>query len=489
MTRALVLVLAGCASAPAVARPAAWVADTQPAAPAVAPVAAPVPPPPPSAIAGYAATADQIVGAARADRGAYAKLAQLTDRIGHRLSGSRELDLAIAWASKAMKDDGHDVRTEKVMVPHWVRGVEAAELVAPIARPLTVLGLGGTVATPRGGITAPVVVVHDWAELAARGDAVKGAIVLYDVAMPAWSEDKGSGYGETVEYRGKGASRAARLGALAVLVRSVTAHSLRTPHTGAMNYDDDAAKIPALAVTVEDAALITRLAAAGPVRVHVRCDDQLLPDVASANVIGELRGRELPDEVVVIGGHLDSWDVGQGAHDDGAGVVTMMQALTTLRSLGLTPRRTIRVVLFTNEENGLRGGKAYAKDHAGELAKTVLAIEADSGGFAARGFSVQAPAEVTDRVRARVAEIAALLGGLGATRVTVGHGGADIGPMVPAGVPTLGLDVDGRTYFDYHHTDADTLDKVDPAALATDVAAVATMAYIVADLPGRLDAP
>jgi carboxypeptidase Q len=498
MKRAVLLTMViGCGSAPAPASPQtpAWVSDTRPygtAAPATTPAAATPAAAPPAAssiAARYRDTVDKIVAVARADRGAYQKLAYLTDRIGNRLSGSAALGRAIAWAAQTMKDDGHDVHTEKVMVPHWVRGVEAAELTAPIARPLRVLGLGGSVATPKAGITAPVVVVHDWAELDAKQAQVKGAIVLYDVAMPKWTEDKGSGYGETVEYRGKGASRAAKYGGVAILMRSVTAHSLRTPHTGAMTYEDGIAKIPALAVTVEDATLITRLAAQGPVTVHLRVDDQLLPDAESANVIGELRGREHPEEIVVIGGHIDSWDVGQGAHDDGAGAVTMMQALTTLRTLGLVPRRTIRVVLFTNEENGLRGGKTYAKDHAGELVHTVLAVESDSGGFAPRGFSVQARPEIQDRAKARITEIAALLGALGATRVTTGHGGADISPMEPAGVPTVGLDTDGRTYFDIHHTEADTLDKVDPAALADDVAAVAALAYVVADLADRVDAP
>jgi len=437
----------------------------------------------------YREPVDKIITAAHADREAYRKLSYLTDRIGNRLSGSAALDHAIAWAAQAMKQDGHDVHTEPVMVPHWVRGVEAAEITAPITRPLHVLGLGGTVATPRGGITARVVVVHDWAELDARQAAVKGAIVLYDVAMPKWTEEKGSGYGQTVEYRGRGASRAARYGAVAALMRSVTAHSLSTLHTGAMNYEEGVAKIPTLAITIEDSQLIARLAADGPVTLHVRADDHMLPDVESANVIGELRGRDRPDEIVVIGGHIDSWDVGQGAHDDGAGAVTMMQALTTIRKLGLVPRRTIRVVLFTNEENGLRGGRAYAKDHAAELPNTVLAVESDSGGFAPRGFSIQTKPEVQDRVKARVAEIAALLRPIGATRVIAGHGGADIGPMVPSGVPTAGLDTDGRTYFDIHHTDADTLDKVDPQALADDVAAVAALAYVVADMPDRLDAP
>jgi len=328
--------------------------------------------------------------------------------------------------------------------------------------------------------------------------------VLYDVAMPVWTEENGSGYGDVVQFRTKGPSRAGKLGAAAVLMRSVTARSLRTPHTGTLSYDDKLPKIPAAAVTVEDSLLLARLAEQSAVTVHLHLESQALPDAKSANVIGELRGRELPDEVVVIGGHIDSWDVGQGAHDDGAGIVTMMQALTTLRKLGLTPRRTIRVVLFTNEENGTKGAKAYAEAHAAELSKTVLAIESDSGGFSPKGFSISSastapsagrPQELrpgaakSERAQARLAEIAALLAPLGATRVRTGHGGADIEPMEPGGVPTVGLEVDNRTYFDYHHSEADTLDKVDPQQLADDVAAVAVVAYIVADLPGRLDAP
>lgn len=462
---------------------AAPVAPSAPSAPVAAPPAAPA-----GGLAErYRATVDKIVAAARADRGAYQKLAHLTDRIGNRIAGSAALDKAIAWAAQAMKDDGHNVRTEKVMVPHWVRGSESAEITAPIARPMHILGLGGTVGTPRGGLTAKVVVVHDWAELDAKREQVKGAVVLYDVAMPKYTEEKGSGYGETVEYRGKGPARAAKLGAVGVLVRSVTAHSLRSPHTGMTQYEDGVTKIPAFAVSTEDASLITRLSADGPVTVRMTSTAQTLPDVPSANVIGEIRGSEKPDEIIVIGGHIDSWDVGQGAHDDGTGVVTMMQTLTTLRKLGLTPRRTIRAVLFTNEENGLRGGRAYAKDHAAELPSTVMALESDSGGFAPRGFSIGAAPEVSGKIAARLGEITGMLRALGTLHVKDGHGGADIGPMEAGGVPTIGLDVDGRTYFDIHHTNADTLDNVDPATLADDVAAVAALAFVVADMPERLD--
>ncbi len=462
----------------------AWVSDTTTFHPGAAPGA--------SIADTYRDRAAKILTAARADRGAYRKLAQLTDHIGHRLSGSPELDRAIAWATQAMKDDGLEAHTEKIMVPHWVRGAEDGQLVTPIARPLHLLGLGGTVSTPKAGITAPVVVVHDWVELDAKHDAVKGAIVLYDVAMPAWTEQNESGYGEVVPYRWAGAQRAAKFGAVAVLMRSVTAHSLRTPHTGSLSYGDAIVKIPAAAVTVEDSLLIARLAAAGPVSVHLHLESQMLPDAESANVIGELRGKDKPGEIVVIGGHIDSWDVGQGAHDDGAGIVTMMETLALLKRLGLQPRRTIRVVLFTNEENGLRGGEGYAEQHAAELPQTVFAIESDSGGFSPRGFTLGArDAATAARIEPRLTDILSLLRPLGATTLTVAGetGGADVGAMAPAGVPQAGLEVDNRTYFDVHHTEADTLDKVDPGQLADDVAAVAVVAYIIADLPDRVDSP
>ncbi|HTR52304.1 MAG TPA: M20/M25/M40 family metallo-hydrolase [Kofleriaceae bacterium] len=484
MIRAWLCLLAACApfAADPEPKPVKWIDDTRPFVPGG--VAAPI-------ADHYREAAAKIIAAARADRGAYDKLAQLTDRIGHRLSGSPELEHAVAWAVATMQADGLDAHAEKVMVPHWVRGPEDAAIVEPIARPLVLIGLGGTVATPKGGITAPVVVVHDWKELDSKRDAIAGSIVLYDTPMPPYSAEKGSGYGDVVGYRTGGPSRAAKYGAVGVLMRSVTAHAMRTPHTGAVDYDDKVAKIPAAAVTVEDAELIDRLAAKGPVRVHLHLESQQLPDAESANVIGELRGTSKPDEIVVIGGHLDSWDVGQGAHDDGAGVVMMMHAVATLKRLGLVPRRTIRVVAFTNEENGVRGGKAYAAQHQGELSRTVLALEADSGGFAPRGFVVGAhDKEAAKRLHGRFADLIELLQPLGATRlVDSEHGGTDIGPMAAAGVPQVGLVVDGRTYFDIHHTEADTLDKVDPAQLADDVAAVAVLAYIAADLPDRLDAP
>ena len=478
---ALASALAACSSSGQQAATPAWVNDTSSygGADAKSPLAE-----------RYRDVAAKIIATARADRGAYKKLAYLTDHIGPRLAGSPALGKAIAWAAQAMKDDGLDVRTEKVMVPHWVRGVEDAAITSPVARSIRVLTLGGSVPTPKGGITAPVVVVRDWKELDTKAEQIKGAIVVYNVAMPAWSPDKGSGYGSIVGYRSTGASQAAKRGAVAALVRSVTARSLSTPHTGAMRYDKDQPKIPVASITVEDAELLQRLTETDKVTVRLRIEPQEHPDVESANVIGELRGRDKPDEIVLISGHIDSWDVGQGAHDDGAGCVTMMQALATLKRLGLTPRRTIRVVLFTNEENGLRGARSYAEQHKAELGKHVLALESDSGGFAPRGFGVgHKDPDAAKRMRARLSEVAALMGPLGKLRVVEGHGGSDIEPMKPAGVPHVGLDVHNSTYFDYHHTEADTLDKVDPQDLADMVAAVAVLAYVVADLPDRVDAP
>jgi carboxypeptidase Q len=435
----------------------------------------------------YREVSAKIIAAAEADEDGWKKLAHLTDRIGHRLSGSPALDRAIEWAIAAMKADGHEnVRGEKVMVPRWVRGEEWGRITAPVDRPLALLQLGGSGATAKKGISGEVVVVRDFDELDRLGAAgVKGKIVLFNHPMRQWNEKDGPGYGEASPYRTKGPARAARLGAAAALVRSVTARSLRSPHTGATGFEEGQKPIPAVAVSIEDAELMARLAAAGEVvRVQLRTGGRRLKDVVSHNVVGELRGSEKPDEVVVIGGHIDSWDVGQGAHDDGGGCVIAMQALTVLRRLGLKPRRTIRVVLFTNEENGLKGARQYVIDHAAEMTRHVMALEADTGVFAPRGFSVEGDA---DAVR-RATDIASLLEPIGATRITTGHSGADVGELVDKGVAGLGLSMDSSTYFDVHHTDADTLDKVRPEDLRRDVAAVAVMAYVVADMPEKLGA-
>lgn len=436
----------------------------------------------------YREQAQQIIAAALEDDGAWEKLRYLTDHIGHRLSGSDSLESAVDWAVETLAADGHEnTRREKVMVPHWERGEEAGKIVAPVTRPLYLLGLGGTIATPEKGIEAPIIVIDDFDQLEERADEVSGKIVLFNKAMPDWNLETGSGYGETVGYRVQGPARAAEHGAVAAMVRSVTATSLRTPHTGSTHYAEDGPKIPAVAVTLEDADLLARLAQSSKdeVRVWLKTSGTWHPDAESGNAIGELVGSQRPEEIVLIGGHIDSWDVGQGAHDDGAGCVIMMQALTLLRELDLRPRRTIRVVLFTNEENGLRGAKGYAEQHADELESHVAGIESDSGGFAPWGFEVQGD----DVAQAQVADIVSLLEPVGAARSRKGWGGADLRPLADQGVPGLGLWVDGSRYFDYHHTPADTLDKVDPDDLKRQVAAVAVMAYVLADMEPSLGAP
>ncbi len=479
--------------APPTADPVAKTPTSPPAPTTVEPVAKkelPAPPKQPSFAEPYRATANKIIKAALADKGTWKKLAYLSDRIGHRLSGSKGMEKAVKWTADTMKADGHVVRTQKVMVPHWVRGIEQASITAPIKKPMRILTLGGSVGTARRGLRGEVVVVTSFKDLVAKKAKVKGRIVLYNVAMPKYHPEHGAGYGKTVAYRWAGPSQAAKLGAVGVLMRSVTARSLNSPHTGSLGYTKGIKKIPAAAVTVEDAALIARLAKTGPVKVRLRLGARTLPDKPSANVIGELRGRDKPDEIVLIGAHLDSWDVGTGAHDDGAGCAIMMQAITLLKQLKLQPRRTIRVVLFTNEENGGRGSKAYFKEHAAEIPKHVAAMEADTGSFTPYGFRVA----VADKTKqnaavAKMAEILALLKPINATRARAGYGGADIRLLTKAGVLGLGLDMDGSKYFDYHHTHADTLDKVDPKQLVQNLATVAVAAYILAEMPGRILPP
>ena len=436
----------------------------------------------------YRDAAQRILAAARTESRAYEKLAYLCDRIGNRLSGSESLDEAVHWAAATMRADGLDVRLEPVTVPRWIRGRESATLVAPRERPLRMLGMGNSVGTPVGGITADVIVARNFDDLVALGDAVRGKIVLYTARMPEYDPVKGSGYAETVRYRVAGASRAAASGAVAVLIRSVTARSLQTPHTGTLLYDAKAPRIPAAALTTEDAEFLARLVASGEkVRVRLEMEAHFGPDAESANVVGELRGRERPQEIVVFGGHLDSWDVGQGAQDDGGACCAIMESLRLLKSLGLTPRRTIRAVLFTNEENGIGGGRAYAERHREAMPDHVAAIEADSGMFRPLGFeSPKTEDEKSARINARLEAVLSLLEPIGASRRKDGGGGADIGPMAAYGVPQISLDVEGSRYFDYHHTEADTLDKVSKEDLDLCTAALATVVYVLADMPESL---
>jgi carboxypeptidase Q len=425
----------------------------------------------------YRAPASRLIGEAVSSTFAWDRLATLTDTIGNRLSGSAALDRAIQWAVTEMTRVGlENVHTERVMVPKWVRGNESAEIVEPVHHQMIMLGLGDSVATPPDGVQADVLVVHSFEELDAKASAARGRVVLFNVAFTS--------YGETVRFRSMGASRAARHGAVAMLVRAIGPSGLRTPHTGALAYATDSPKIPAAAITTEDADRLQRMTdRGGRVIVRLKMDAHFEAEAPSANVVGEIRGRERPDEIVVVSGHLDSWDVGAGATDDGGGCVVTWEALRLMKKLNLRPRRTVRVVLWTNEENGGRGGLAYRDQHRAELARHVLMLESDGGVFRPQGFGFTG----SDAARETVKTIASLLSGIAADQISPGGGGADIGPsMQEAHIPGMSLDVDGTKYFLIHHTPADTVDKIDPVEMAKCAAAVAVMAYVVADLPQRL---
>ena len=430
----------------------------------------------PEWLAPYRDAAGRLLGEAVAGDAAWQRLAYLGDTYGNRISGSPNLEAAIKWAVEEMKRDGlENVHTEAVKVPHWVRGRESLEIVGPIPQPLVMLGLGNSVGTPPAGIEADLLVVHSFEELDAARDRVKGKIVLFNVPFTT--------YGDTVRFRAAGPSRAGGLGAVAVLVRSVGPAGLRTPHTGALSYAEGQPQIPAAAVTTEDAARLERMFNRGTkVRLKLMMEAKFLPEADSANVVGEIRGRELPNEVVVIGGHFDSWDVGTGSTDDGGGCVATWEALRLMKKLNLRPRRTVRVVLWTNEENGGRGGQAYRDAHLEELPNHVMMLESDGGVFRPTGFGFSG----SDAGRGKVRDIATLLGGIHADTIGASGGGADIGPSVQqANIPAMSLEVDGN-YFLIHHTPADTIDKIDPLEIARSAGAIAVLTYVVSEMPDRL---
>jgi len=428
-------------------------------------------------LAPYRESATRLIQAATSDDFAWRRLAELTDTYGHRLSGSENLERAIEWAVDTMVSDGlENVRAETVMVPRWVRGSERAEIVASPQQELTILGLGGSIGTPPEGIEADVIVVQSFAELRARRADVPGRIILFNVRFTT--------YRDSVIFRTDGAHVASQFGAVAALVRSVGPTGLRTPHTGSLQYKPGAPPIPAAAVAAEDADRIARLKERGiPVRVRLTMEARVEADVASANVIGEIRGRERPEEVVLLGGHLDSWDVGTGASDDGVGCIVTWEAARLMMSLDLRPRRTLRIVLWTNEENGLRGATEYAARYAEHAADHVLAVESDSGVFApARiGFSG------SDAAHSVVRDIGTLLTPLGLEQIDGGGGGADIAPIAQAGnVPMLAFLGNPNRYFSIHHTPADTVERIAAEEVSKAAAALAVIAYVVAEMPDRL---
>ncbi|HUD45785.1 MAG TPA: M28 family metallopeptidase [Candidatus Baltobacteraceae bacterium] len=417
--------------------------------------------------------ADRLIDAGSNSTFAYERLGTLCDTFGPRFSGSTNLESALNWILAAMKRDGlENVRGEEVMVPHWVRGAESAEMLLPRPHRLPMLGLGGSIATPPEGVTAEALVVKSFADLKEHAAEASGKIVVFNAPFV--------NYGDTVEYRVHGAVEAARVGAVASLVRSITPFSIQSPHTGAMDYSSTVPKIPNAAITVEDAEMMQRMQDRGQkIVVRLRMSAMNLPDAPSRNVVAEVTGSEKPEEIVIVSGHIDSWDVGQGAMDDGGGAVAAWEALRLMHNLGLRPRRTVRVVLWVNEENGLAGARAYEQRHKNELPRHVLAIESDRGTFQPLGFSFVG----SDAGRREVEKLAAPLARIGANKIFSEGSEADVGQLERDGVPTLALVDDGRRYFWYHHTEADTLDKLDPGQLAACATAMAVMAWEAANAP------
>jgi carboxypeptidase Q len=427
-------------------------------------------------IANYRVAADKIIAAALSDSSAYDRLALICDTFGHRFSGSESLENAIDWILDRMEKDGlENVHGETVMVPRWIRGAESLKLTSPFEDSIEMLGLGRSIGTAPGGLSADVLVVDDFSELESRSDEAQGKIVVYNQPFES--------YGETVKYRSNGAVAAAKAGAVASLIRSVGSFSLKTPHTGAMKYDPEVREIPHAAISSEDAMMLRRIQDRGErISLSLFMEARTENDVPSRNVVAEFRGYEKPEEIIVIGGHIDSWDVGQGAMDDAGGCVAAWEAVKLLKDLGLRPRRTIRVVLWTNEENGLGGGKGYRDQHIDELDDHILAIESDEGVFKPTGFSFEGSPEAMKIIKT----VGSLLVSIQAKEITDDGGAADISPIMKLGVPGMGLSVVHDKYFWYHHTDADTVDKLDPHELNECIAALAVMAYVIADLPQRL---
>jgi carboxypeptidase Q len=431
-----------------------------------------------------------IKAAALTDDYAYRQLTHLTENIGPRPTGSLQARAAAEYVAEELRKIGLEVRLQPVTVPHWVRGVETAALVDyPAMVPgttqkIVLTALGGSSSTPADGLTADVVTVDTFEELQAMGrDKVAGKIVLFNELFDKRKAAAGlafASYGEAVRYRGAGPKAAADLGAVAALIRSVGSADYRLPHTGLSL----PAGIPAAAVTAEDADLIVHLAAEGKVRMHLTLTPQKLPDETSYNVIADLKGTEHPEQIVVVSGHLDSWDLGTGAIDDGAGVVMAMQTAEVLQRLHLRPARTLRVIAWMDEETGGSGSKAYTAEYANDFPHYAAAIESDAGAAHPLGFAVKAAPVAIDALR----PVQGVLQSIGATvlQPTTYPPGADIEAMSEAGVPAFGIMQDGRTYFDYHHSAADTLDKVVPTELRENAAAMAVMAYALSNMKDPL---
>ncbi|MFK7989916.1 MAG: M20/M25/M40 family metallo-hydrolase [Sandaracinaceae bacterium] len=462
--------------------------DTPPSEPVAPP---PSEPPAPSFEDTYRAPVGELVAASRESDFAWEWLETLCVDIGHRLSGSESLERAVDWSASELEGiEGVTVTRQEVTVPHWVRGNESLVLLGDTEDTLSMVGLGNSEGTPPGGIEGEVVVVDSLGALDEAGEALRGKVVLIDQAMPPYDEATfDTGYGATVSIRTRGPARAARHGALAVLIRSVTRDREGPPHTGVTRYEEGGPRIPGAALTLPDTDRLRALVESGArPRVRLTMAAETLPDATSHNIIAELPGTALPDEIVVFGGHIDSWDVGQGCHDDGAGVVSAMAALRLLAEQGLRPRRTVRAVLFTNEENGLAGGEAYAEAHWGD-GLHIAGIESDIGAAPVIGLNLEtAPLRESDGLE-QLRALQSLLAPAGVLHARSGFGGSDVSPLGERGTPTVGLLHDPAHYFDLHHTAADTLEAVDRDAFLQGVAVMAATAYVLADMEPRLTNP
>jgi carboxypeptidase Q len=413
---------------------------------------------------------------------AYSNLRTLCKTIGQRLSGSPGMYKAEDWGIKVLNTAGAEkAYKQQCMVPHWVRGKKEVLSVAFAARmkPFSILSLGNAAGTGSKGVTASVIEIKNFDELNKRKDEVKGKIVFYNYRYN--KKLLGGGYGDAVRYRSSGASNAAKYGALAVIVRSVTAANDNNPHTGALRYNDSFPKIPAVAIGPNDADRLSNFLATDknnlPFNLFTHC--QMLADTIANNIIGEIRGSEFPEEIITIGGHLDSWDPGEGAHDDGAGVVQSIEVLRVLKALGYAPKRTIRIVLFANEENGLRGGNKYMEEAKAKNEKHIMAMESDGGGETPKGFSCG----MTEEQFTKVNSWKNLFGMFDADRFSFtkgGGGGADIGPLQTAfKAAQFGLNPAGNRYFDYHHAATDVFENVHERELHMGAVVMAAMVYLV----------
>ncbi len=427
-------------------------------------------------------TIRQIYNKALVEGKSYSMLDYLSNKIGSRLSGSPGAAAGVEWSRHVMEDFGFDsVWLQPVMVPHWVRGQKEIGRIVNTKKmgtvEVNVCALGGSISTGPDGIVANIVEVQNFEQLAQLGAKnVQGKIVFFNRPMDPTKINTFSAYGGAVNQRGGGASEAAKYGAVAVLVRSMGVNSEDYPHTGGMRYAADVAKIPAFAISTKHADLLSRLVKDDKgLQVYVESHCETLEDAPSYNVIGEIKGGEYKDEIIVVGGHLDSWDLAQGAHDDGAGCVQSIEVLRILSTMGYKPKRTLRAVMFMNEENGLMGGRKYAELAALGKQKHIAAIESDRGGFAPRGFTISA----TESVRKKIQSWKPLLEQYGLSDFEQEGGGADIGPLAPQGTALIGYLPDSQRYFNYHHTSADTFDKVDKRELELGAASMTALVYLI----------